>query len=60
MKFELWQAGTTFTLFQLGDEKNAALLEPEAKCIHTFEAGSWNEAQKLKHAFLGWEPYRAP
>ena len=42
----------TFTFFKEGDEKQMALLESDAKLVHTVEALSWGEAIDEKNNFI--------
>ena len=42
----------TFTFFKEGDEKQMALLESDAKLVHTIEAASWGEAVDEKDDFI--------
>ena len=61
MKYILYQSEneSSYTFLLEGDEQNAATLAADARLIWSVEATSWEEAQKLKHEFLGWEPYKS-
>ena len=57
MIYELWHSQTAgcHTFFPSGSAA-ADQLEPDAVLIWTTDAESWEEAQRQKHEFLGWEP----
>ena len=40
------------------DLRMRSLLGPGAVLIWTVEADSWEEAQTMRHEFLGWKPYK--
>lgn len=58
MTYELWHSQTAgcHTFFPSGSAA-AEQLEPDAVLIWSTEAESWEDAQRQKHEFLGWEPY---
>lgn len=37
---------------------DGTLLDPDATCLHRFEATSLDEAMRHYHELMGWEPYR--
>ncbi|MBA4217831.1 MAG: hypothetical protein C0460_10950 [Methylibium sp.] len=57
-RYELWQDRDSLSFFLSTDEAMRRLLEPAAVKVWECLAGSWDEAQTLKHEHLGWEPYR--
>jgi hypothetical protein len=57
-KYELWKRGDSYSFFPCDNVSARKLLEPDATLVWTVEAGSWDEAQRLKHEFLGLEPYK--
>ena len=57
-KYELWKHGDGYSFFPSDNMSARGLLEPDATLVWTVEAHSWDEAQRLKHEFLGLEPYK--
>ena len=57
LPYEL-ESQNSYSFFQEGDEQNSESLEADARLIWSVEASSWDEANQLKHEFLGWEPYK--
>lgn len=61
MRYELWFSASENSYELIGESVDPSRLDirsEDAKPIATFEAESWEEAQELKHRFLGWEPYK--
>ncbi len=63
MRYELWcgpdQLSLTFVeAGAVETHKQEGILEPGAERIWSVDADSWNEANALYHAFMGWEPYQ--
>jgi hypothetical protein len=58
LRYELWKEGTSYTFFPEDSDSARQLLEPGAVLIWSCEASSWEEAQTLKHEYLGFEPYK--
>lgn len=57
--YELWQSEDgEYDFFLQTNAKARQLLPPKARLLCMIEALSWEEAQRKKHEFLGWEPYR--
>jgi len=57
-KYELWKEGNGYSFFPSDNMSARKLLQPDATLVWTVEARSWEEAQRLKHEFLGIEPYK--
>ena len=57
MKYELWKDSDGYSFFPQDNASMRSLLGPGAVLIWTVEADSWEEAQTMRHEFLGWEPY---
>ena len=57
-KYELWHSNKecSYTMIPAG-YRAGAMLEDDAVLQETFEAPTWEDAQRQKHEFLGWEPY---
>jgi hypothetical protein len=58
MKYELWKSGNSYSFFPENDTTLRGLLDADAKRLTVIEAETWEDAQRLKHEFLGWEPYK--
>ena len=60
VRYELWQDDTDVSLsfFPEDSESFRARLGPHAKLIWSCQADSWEQAQSMKHEYLGWEPYK--
>lgn len=60
MKYELWQSKGDSSLTMLPENYRwkKAILEDDAALLKVFEAPTWEDAQRQKHEFLGWEPYK--
>ena len=57
--YELWQSEDgEYDFFLQTNAKARQLLPPNARLLCMIEALSWEEAQRKKHEFLGWEPYK--
>jgi hypothetical protein len=57
--YELWQSEDgEYDFFPQTNAKARQLLPTNARLLCMIEALSWEEAQRKKHEFLGWEPYR--
>jgi len=58
-QYELWRSEeeVSYTFCEAG-RSGGCFLPADARCIWTVEAASWEEAQTLKHIYLGWEPYK--
>ena len=56
-RYELWEDDGGLSFFPEDSEPFRKLLSPSARLIWSCVAGSWEEAQSLKHQHLGWEPY---
>lgn len=57
MIYEIWQNDTSSTIFPEDHPQRAILIEPDARCIGTVEAASWEDAMTQYHQIMGWEPY---
>lgn len=59
-KYELWMSGggDSYDLFRSDDGENKRLLDEDAVLLRTFHVRSYEEAAKLMHEYLGWEPYK--
>ena len=58
MTYELWKSGNNYSLIQESDNALHELLEPNAQRLMVIEAASLEDAQRMKHKFVGWEPYK--
>ena len=59
MQYELWYSEEESSyLFCEAGRSHEYLPAPDARCIWTVEAASWEAAQARKHTYLGWEAYR--
>jgi hypothetical protein len=65
MKYELWQheeagevVGYTFLPVDELYERRLQLLETGSELVWTVEADTYNEAMKLYHEHMDWEPYK--
>jgi hypothetical protein len=65
LRHEVWEESDEhdrgFCLCLAGPDGESArgCLEPGARLIHVFEAGSWYEAMTIYNRLLGWGPYKA-
>ena len=59
-KYELWFSSSecSYTFIESSDPQKYSLMELDSKLIWCVEASSVDEAQTLKHEYLGWEPYK--
>ncbi|MDT5159145.1 MAG: hypothetical protein QOH51_3502 [Acidobacteriota bacterium] len=65
MRYELWQdeeegRAVALTFFPVDEiyELRRRLLEPRAHLIWTVEADTYEDAMRLYHEHMDWEPYR--
>ena len=65
MKYELWgheEEGEVvgYTFFPVDEmyERRLQLLEPNSKLVWTVEASAYDDAMRLYHERMGWEPYK--
>ena len=58
-RYELWRDpdNLSLTFFCASNEPARSQLDPDATLIWECFAASYNEAQSLKHLFLGYEPH---
>lgn len=57
MIYEIWQNETSSTIFPENHPQTDILIEPDAICVGTIEADSWDEAMTKYHELMDWEPY---
>jgi hypothetical protein len=55
--YELWEDGQSLVFFPQIDESMRTTLSPDARMVWSCLAGSWTQAQSMKHEHLGWGPY---
>jgi hypothetical protein len=55
--YELWFSDSEGCHTFFPATQRAPDLPAHARLIWTCEARDWEEAQRKKHEFLGWEPY---
>ena len=56
-RYELWKEPDGYSFFPEGNASAKGLLSCQAELVWTVEADSWDEANRKKNEFLGWEPY---
>ena len=64
MKYELWQhedaEAVDYTFFPVDDghERRLRLLETGSRLVWAVEADTYDNAMRLYHEHMGWEPYK--
>lgn len=63
MRYELWgtpnRTSLTFTgADAISDYKRQGAIEAGAEFTWAVDADTWNEAMKLYHEYMDWEPYK--
>ncbi len=56
-RYELWKDENSYSFFPKDNESAKNLLSAEASLIWTVDADSWEEANRMKNEYLGWETY---
>lgn len=57
--YELWKCSKEgYSFFPEKNESARKLLSPDAALVTVISAKSWDDAQKKKNEYLGYEPYK--
>ena len=57
MRYELWHSTSESCYTFFPETQRPTDLPTDATLLWTTEADTWEEAQRQKQEFLGWEPY---